>query len=90
MKDFFKENFWWLILAIMLIGAIVSPIFNVIWIKKLFLAPFAVLGVYSAFIGFSSICDKFIEDTDNRIKGGLLLLTFVISVIAIGIWIIEW
>ena len=90
MKRFFKENFWWLILTILLTGAIVSLILNVFWLKKLILAPFAFLGICSAIKGFCSIVEKFVDNDINRLKGGLCLLTFAISIIALAMWIIEW
>lgn len=90
MKNFLNKNLGWLILTIMITGAIVSLISDVFWLKKFLLAPFVVLAGYSSFIGFSSICDKFVEDTDSQLKGGLLLLTYAISMIAFAVWLTEW
>lgn len=90
MKKFFKENLGWLLLTLLIFGAISTFIIDSEWIKKLILAPFAFLGAWFAFEGFVSITNKFVEDTNSRLKGGLCLLTFVISVIALAIWIIQW
>ena len=91
MKKFFKENWLWMLLAIIIAAAIVSLILNIFWLKKLILAPFAVLGGYSALKGFFSLVEKIVDDRKaNTIKAGLVLLTYIISVIALAVWITEW
>ena len=91
MKKFFQENWLWILLAMLIAGSIVSIILNIFWLKKVLLAPFAVLGFYSALSGFGSIVNNIVDDReDSIIKGGLTLTTFCLALYGIAMWITEW
>ena len=89
MKKFLKENFWWLLLAVVTIGAIVGVAYipDGNWARKLILSPFYIIGAITIIIGIWSIIVYLSEK--NCIKqtwqGILIFLILALSIIVLAI-----
>jgi uncharacterized membrane protein HdeD (DUF308 family) len=89
MKNFFKENFWWLILALitlsMIVCSILLPSDNII--MKIILIPCYAIGALTIIVGVYSIIDyldkkKFFTE---YWQGCLIFLILAFSIISLAI-----
>lgn len=86
MKKFFKENFWWLLLAVVTIGAVIGiayiPDGNLA--RKMLLFPFYIIGAIIILMGIGEVI-RYLNEK-NFIKHtwqvGLIFIILVISIIA--------
>jgi hypothetical protein len=91
MKKFLKENWLWLILAIVTIALFVSTFYlpdteTGERIEKMLLFPFCIIGAFTIFIGIGTIiqycCDKFVKHTWQAL---LIFLILLLSTIILGL-----
>jgi uncharacterized membrane protein HdeD (DUF308 family) len=88
-KNFFKENFWCLLLAIVAIGAIagIAYIPDGNWARKLILSPFYIIGAITFLVGIWEIIGYLSEK--NCIKqtwqGILTFLILALSIIVLAL-----
>lgn len=89
MKKFLTDNFWWLILAILTIGAIagITYIPDGNWVRNLILSPFYIIGAITILVGIGEVISYL--DNKNCFKqtwqGILIFIILAFSIIALAI-----
>ncbi len=80
---FIKENFWWLVLIIVAVSSVLVLAYlpSEHWIRRLLLAPFAVFGGYSIFLGAVAMAEQFEKHIDADWKMVLLFITSIFGVV---------
>ena len=83
------ENFWWILLAIITIVAVVAIVYipDEHWFRRLILAPFILIGTYTIFAGGISIAQEFESYTNKTWQQILIFAISMFGVVAFLIYI---